>query len=903
MQLSMTAPWLKTLDEIEGGDLSLVGGKAFSLATLRRHGLPVPPGLVVTTAFFEAQLRHHQFIPIWAGSPDVAVTESALCWLSDALKISPLARELVAALRTRMAETFRSVESFAVRSSAIDEDTRDHAFSGIHLSELGVPQDMVPVSLSRCWASALSKPALEYRRQHGLPIQSIRLAVLIQPFIQPTTAGVAFTLNPLSGVRDELVVEATFGPGDAVVSGQVTPARYRLAKRSPDYLLLDWTPGNIPHPVSTTKRSRDAFSAGDDYGPLSASQLRMLAQYLEQIEALMAAPQDVEWAVIREKRGGGEKFLFLQTRPITVLPSASASFDVEWSRANHREFLPDLPSPLCVSLLERTQDRALSFFKHLRFNVENTGSYLKIIYGRPYLNLTLARRLLAQSGLNPVGTLWIIGHTEPSDGVGPAYAIDWRQMWEARRVVTGLLLRSLRVETWLNRFERLAVEVSHSLAATDWAKASPSDLLTRFRLRTQLSSRMVEADFVLSAAAVIAYTVAAWALRPLTNDMERFVREAVGTDLKTSGSEQGHALLELAKIARTDEQARRYLAYPHDNFDDYRQALSSTSFLAAFDEFLAQYGKYATFEADLGWPRHREDPLPLLATVAQMTGAEVLPDPQETGTEKPHPGKTSGAYVGRGTRRLASWRPLHSLQMLLSPRRWLTHLSVRRLRRLALIRGQLRTRYGQSMTACRTWDLNLARRWVARGWLAGPEDYFWLTMEEVERALMAEAEVGPTLPALVQARRETYQTYATTEMPYTLRESDVARLVPGRGLIGTALSSVLSGLPVSPGQVQGQVIVLHKPEDSSGLKEGAILVTPSTDPAWFHIFPRARGLIVEMGGLLSHGSIIAREFGLPAVANIPDATSRFHDGDLVLLDGSTGLVQILDPATTDVSTL
>jgi pyruvate,water dikinase len=212
------------------------------------------------------------------------------------------------------------------------------------------------------------------------------------------------------------------------------------------------------------------------------------------------------------------------------------------------------------------------------------------------------------------------------------------------------------------------------------------------------------------------------------------------------------------------------------------------------------------------------------------------------------------------------------------------------------MRTRLRALYGQSMSGCRTWDLKLAARWTTKGWLAEHQDYFWLRMEEIERTLMAEAEVGPTLSALVRARRETYETYAATEMPYTLRESDVGRLMPGHGLVGTALSSVLSGLPVSPGQVQGRVIVLRQPEDLAHMQEGAILVTPSTDPAWFSIFPQARGLIVETGGLLSHGSIIAREFGLPAVANIPDATTRFRDGDLVLLDGGTGLVQILDPA-------
>lgn len=897
----MTAPWLKTLEEIEGSDLPLVGGKAFNLATLRRHGLPVPPGLVVTTAFFEAQLRQHQFIPIWAGSPTVEVTEGALCWLSDALKITPLTHELMSALRIRLAEAFPHVKSFAVRSSAIDEDARDHAFSGIHLSELGVPPEMVPISLSRCWSSALSKPALKYRRQHGLSIQSIRLAVLIQPFIQPVAAGVAFTVNPLSGARDELVIEAILGPGSPVVSGQVTPARYRLAKRPPDYPWLDWTPGNTPYPTGITRRSRDGPSVSDDHGPLSKSQLRALAQYLEQIEALMAAPQDVEWAVINKRTGEDDQFLFLQTRPITALPSATTSFDVEWSRANHRELLPDLPSPMCASLLERTQDHALSFFSHLGFNVENAGPYLKIIYGRPYLNLTLARRLLAQSGLNPVGVLWIIGHAEPSDELGSAHTIDWRQMWEARRPITRLLLRGTRVKAYLDRFERLTHEIRRALVATDWAKASPSDLLTRFRLRTQLSSKMTEVDFVLSVAAVVAFSLALRVLRPFTDDVGQFIREAAGIGVKTGSDRQGRALLELAKIARTEKRVRRYLTRTRDTFDDYRQALAGTSFVAAFDEFLASYGGYATFEADPGWPRHGEDPSRLLATVAQMASAEVLPDSQEPGGEERCSNEVPRGNKARDAQQGTTSRLRRRLENLPRWRHWLAHLSIRRLRRLGQMRTQLRTLHGQSMTDCRTWDLNLAKRWVARGWLVKPEDYFWFTMKEVERALMAETEVGPTLPALVQARRDTYQTYAKTEMPYTLRESDVTRLVPGHGVMGTALSSVLSGLPVSPGQVQGQIIVLHRPEDSGHMQEGAILVTPSTDPAWFHIFPLARGLIVEMGGLLSHGSIIAREFGLPAVANIPDATSRFHDGDLVLLDGSTGLVQILDPASTETS--
>ena len=278
----MTAPWLKTLDEVEGSDLPLVGSKTFNLASLRRHGLPVLPGLVVTTAFFQAQLRHCQVVPLWAGSPDVAVTEDALCGLADTLKTSPLSPELRVALQTRLSDTFPDTEVFAVRSSAIDEDTHQYAFSGIHLTELGVPPDMVPLSIARCWASALSKEALEYRRRHGISIQSIRVAVLIQPFIRSTVAGVAFTVNPVSGAQDEMLIEAVHGQAKVVVEGKVTPVRYRLSKHAPDYTLLDWTPGASRG--TEILRNTGLIQAGvDECSPLPSRNLRELAAYLEQI--------------------------------------------------------------------------------------------------------------------------------------------------------------------------------------------------------------------------------------------------------------------------------------------------------------------------------------------------------------------------------------------------------------------------------------------------------------------------------------------------------------------------------------------------------------------------------------------------------------------------------------------
>ncbi|MFQ5578329.1 MAG: PEP/pyruvate-binding domain-containing protein [Anaerolineae bacterium] len=208
----MNGNLLRTLNEIEVDDLTLVGAKALHLALLNGNRLTTPPGLVVTSQFFKAQISHYAYQPIWAGSPDVAVTEGALHFLADFLKSNPLAPPLEAALQQRLCELFPpEVQFFAVRSSAIDEDRRDHSFAGCYLSELGVPRQMLTVSLTRCWASALTGRAIEYRLKRGLSIQAITTAVLIQPMLRPDAAGVAFTLNPVTGARDELVIEAAAG--------------------------------------------------------------------------------------------------------------------------------------------------------------------------------------------------------------------------------------------------------------------------------------------------------------------------------------------------------------------------------------------------------------------------------------------------------------------------------------------------------------------------------------------------------------------------------------------------------------------------------------------------------------------------------------------------------------------
>jgi phosphoenolpyruvate synthase/pyruvate phosphate dikinase len=870
---STSEPWLRTLDEIDGTDLPLVGGKAFRLAMLKQHGLSVPPGLVLTTAFFEAQLRHARLIPLWAGSPDVAVTPESLGWLADALKTKPLNQELAQTLDQHLAALLDvSMDRFAVRSSAIDEDQRDHTFAGIHLTELGVPRSALSIAITRCWASALSKPAIEYRQAHGMSIQSIRIAVLIQPMLNPKSAGVGFTVNPLTNSRDELIVEATWGLGEALVSSKVQPHFYKLANQPGYYPLMEQRPGNLPPP--------DDESA--PIGPLSEKELTELATQLEHIHALMGEAQDVEWAK------QDDTFFILQTRPVIPPPTPRQTLDWTWTRGSHPEFLPELPSPLFGSLLERSQIRAITLLKHTGLAVDELGPYVKLILGRPYLNLTFLKRIIAQVGIAPGNLLFTIGHTEPGGAGGPL-SIDWETAWQARRTYWLILKRMLSVSRFLKRYQALVDKTNTTLDETN-LDAPSTTLLNQFRQHDRIYRQLFNTNLRLATAISATTAIGSSLIAPLTPSPATFISTLALMGVKTRDGELNQALLKLGRLARQDEQTLQYLANAPDDFNDYPDnPLISAEFKAGFDTLLATYGQRAIYEADMGWPRYQEDPAPLLRIIRQYAQSEHL-----IGNDTPGPKPASG-------RSAVSWPQLtgqaQGLSRLLPWRRWLATPFIRLLRRLLAMREVLNSARAKAMGACRRWDLALGQKWVDQGWLARPDDIFWLTMEEVERTLLVGDDIGITLSSIVQARKETYQTYAETTMPYSLRESQIASIQPGVGLSPEPPADVMIGLPISPGQARGTVVVLNSPD---GFEKSAatdtILVMPSTDPAWLPLLRLGTGLIVEMGGLLSHGSVIAREYGLPAVANIPDATKRFQTGDSVLVDGSTGVVQLLEPA-------
>ena len=882
----MTQTWLLTLDEIKLNDWALVGGKALNLATLNRNNITTPTGLIVTTQFFEAQIRHFAYNPIWAGSPDVEVTEGALKFLADFLKATPLAPHLDKAFKEHIAANFSpDVESYAVRSSAVDEDLHDHSFAGCYLSELGVPRELLTVSLTRCWAAALTGQALEYRRKHGMSIQKIRIAILIQPMLKPQSGGVAFTLNPITGARDEFIIEATNGLGTNVVAGTIKPYRYHVLRQSPTYPLIE-------------KKTGEARSHRE---PLTTRQLIAIAQMLEHVEAMMGTPQDVEWAY------QDDILYLLQARPITAMNSSlETTFDTEWTRANFPETLPEIPSPLFVSVMERTQDRGLRFFSQIGLDVSGLGTYIKGIYGRPYLNLSMIKQILWQLGFSPIPILAMIGYlkeptimTNKARFVAPAnpFHLDGSLVWEARSSYLALLGETWKMGKTVTNYEKTIDNIISNLQVS---ANTPTKRLAQFKLREFVYGELIGTGLVLITTLTGLISLIARIIAPIAPSPTEIFKSLGGMGKSPDAKRHNMTMMHLGKHAFYDLQARRYLTQENNDYSDYKTALAGTQFLEMFEAYLKNQGYRAVYEADMGQTRYYEQTQTLLGTIAHYSKLMEMGQLDEQLQKQ----KQSPEQI---------WHELTINSGMISWRKMLAYPLLKLLQKAFVLRNRMFTAESKGMATVRQWDLRQAEKWLHANLLNCKDDYFWLNMAEIEHTLIAEQDAGLHLKPTIATRKAAYQIYNDYDVPFVVKDSEVPLLFFGDDISYDNLPDTLMGLPVSPGQVHGKIKILDNlhdvdkvTEQTGGLFYGVekhILVIPSTDPIFLPILSSAAGLIIEMGGMLSHGSIIAREHGIPAVANISDARKRLKSGDNVLLDGTTGIIQILESAPIDVAKL
>jgi rifampicin phosphotransferase len=828
----------KTLDQIGEGDLPRVGGKAFNCARLKRAGIPVPDGVVVPAEVIDEDVGAVTGDPWFEAIP------------ADSL--------------------------FAVRSSGLGEDSAGDSFAGIFETRLNVARDRVVESVLACRRSSDSDQARAYRRARQLGDERAPISILVQRMVPAVMSGVAFTVNPIDGA-DEIVIDAGRGLGEALVSGQVAPDEYRVSKRDRSVL-----------------STRLGASHGTPGTPLlSPSQIAALADLLTRIEELYAAPQDIEWC------HDGREFWIVQCRPVTTGRNAGASrrtpdaaakglegaaAGVEWTRANLAEVLPDQVSPQALELYVRVLNEGeRRFFGRLMAPAEELGPIIKAFHGRLYFNLSQLHHVTDTVGAAFADTLRSLGHPEqirPDDEI--ARWPPFRQFLRALPDLVRLVSYDIRAEAIFSNQERKVEAVIARLKAVDPHTLSDAEIWATFEWWISIIPDTIIAVFVMGNVQG-REDVLRKACRRTGVSYDRLVYPQLAAGERSVSTQQAIDLVALADVAREETATMEYLlrADGGGGYADFRTALAGTAFVGELDRFLDRFGHRGHYESDWALPRLSEHPAPLLFAVrGQLEGPRQDP---------------AALAARQEADAAAAWR---EFEVRLTPwQRWTllprVRSTVRRLKQQYVWREKVRSDLTRVLAVLRVWHLALADRFVDRGWIDAPADYFLLHLAEVGRAVR-DPSYGQSLRGIAAGRAAQIAAERNLRMPLFMREADLEALIDRPLDLSPDGASQLTGLCVSPGSVEAEVVVMLDPSEFARMKRGAILVAPATDPSWTPLFTLASGVIVEVGGMLSHASTIAREYGLPALANVKNATRVLKNGSRVRLDASGGRVVKLE---------
>ncbi|MCX4445132.1 rifamycin-inactivating phosphotransferase [Streptomyces sp. NBC_01789] len=857
------------LDEAGGSRIAAVGGKGAHLGTLSRiEDVRVPGGFCVTTDGF----RH-----VVAGAPEVdeqlgRLTRAdpddreAVRALSAEVRRTveglPLPDELVAEVTGALAR-YGQDAAYAVRSSATAEDLPTASFAGQQDTYLNVVgTEAVLRHISRCWASLFTERAVTYRRRGGIDDRTVHMAVVVQRMVFPRASGILFTADPVTGNRRNATVDAGFGLGEALVSGLVNPDVFTVREGE-----------IIGRSIAAKERAIEALDGGGtrevavearrrEQPALTDEQVLRLVRLGRRIEEHFGRPQDIEWCLV------DDGFRIVQSRPITTLfpvPEVADDENHVYVSVGHQQMMTDAMKPLGLSMWRLTA-MAPMLEAGGRLFVDVTRRL-----GPPSVRAGLLDMMGKGDPLVRDALETVLGHpgfvptlpdpvpaTPPAAG-GPApIATD-------PAVVRALIARSEASVAALERDIR-----THS------GPALFDFLVTAFE-----EHKRVLGD-PLSMQAIMAGMESTWWLN---DKLLEWLGEKNAADTLTLSapdnvtSEMGLALLDVADMIRPHPEAVAYLrdAGGDEGFlDGLAKVAGGAEAREAIEAYLDRYGMRCVGEIDITRPRWSERPtalVPVILDNVRLFGPGAAAQRFEEGRRKALAKErdvlTRLRALPDGDRKAEETKGMID--------RVRTFVGYREYPKYGIIH-----RYSVYKQAL----VREADRLVDAGVLARREDVFHLTFEEFRDAVRT----NTVDEELIRRRKEEFRAFSALTPPRVLTSDGEA--VNGAYRRDDVPEGALTGLPVSGGTVEGRARVILDVAEAE-LEAGDILVTTFTDPSWSPLFVGIAGLVTEVGGLMTHGAVIAREYGLPAVVGVAGASRLIRDGQRIRVHGTDGYVELL----------
>ncbi len=767
--------------------------------------------------------------------------------------------------------------SFAVRSSAMHEDQEGASAAGMHSTLLNLMrEDEVLDAIKTCWSSLFRPRVLSYLRALGEEIP-VSVGVVIQAMVPAQVSGVLFTANPLTGDAGEVVINAAYGLGSSVVEGRVTPDTYRVDKATGQ--LRDRIIGSKARRTLLERsggvREVEVALADREAPALSEQQLLHLTDLATRVESHFGNARDVEWAFAEHE------LYVLQARPI-VVPSTrnrrGSRHDrpvdrrkIVWSNANVGEALPGVATPFTWSVLSQFSD--LGFrraFGAMGCTVPRDAELVGDFRGRIYINLTEFSAIMSQIPWIHPSTLLRLG--------GGQYASELDEL-VAERSSTGFFLRlpqtvsryareNFRFKARVDEFETYFSDERTRINGIDPRLLEPSGL---DRMLGDVEHLLDETgSIMLTAYANLLSAVLAMIglLRTFArSEGSGFYRELLSGLQDVASARPGFALWQIAQLARAEPELAECIRTA-DISELTVADLPGGRTRDALSRFVEDYGFRGIREAEIAAPRWSEDPTLMFATLRSHLAGTV--DMAQRGRDLQH------------VREEAEERLKKSVPFALRPA--VTKL-LELVRHFTRMREHLRGHVVEVLGMFRRVALEASRRIEAREPEAGPDAVFFLTLAEVRRVLYDENE---RVAIRVQRRRLEYErNQALPEPPTTF----VGFPPDVQGLAST--SKRLRGLAASRGVAEGRVRILRDSAQAAEFQPGEVLVVAAADTGWAPLFLAASAVVTELGGPLSHAAIILREYAVPAVVNVTNATRSLRNGDIVRIDGDAGTVEIL----------
>ncbi len=862
--------------------LERVGGKGASLARMAAAGLSVPPGFHITTDAYRHFVATNnlqktiQKAMTTVNSDDLATLEDSSTCIGIHFAESTIPSDIVEAICQAYVRLGGSEPATAVRSSATAEDLPGASFAGQQESYLNIRGEArVLNAVKRCWASLWTARAIGYRIRHNIVSEEVSLAVVVQRFIPADAAGILFTANPLTGARNQIMINAAWGLGEAIVGGFVTPDTVVIDKVSgmmltkeiadKEVMTVSALHGTHEEPVPTNRRR---------IAVLSEAQGEALRCIAIQIEQLHGQPMDIEWAI------ADKQFFVLQARPITTLPEDAVGTGIasvkEWKlpkpggcymRSSVIELLPDPLSPLFATLALPIWNQATHEILR-EMGIDNIVSHdpLVTINGFAYYDITITPMQAIRLILMVPRLIAFIAHMQRTAH------LRWQQ--QARPAYLAVINKWDRVDLETTSATQMLNRIREILTVAAKYYLTIQDGILLAAYRSEAIFTVVYEEFIKRSddpraqAFLLGYSSSPIEAEKSLYNLAQWVcsQEGLADILKNMSSEQFLA------------------AYRSEHSVSGNQP-SWSQFQRHLDAHLARFG-HAIYDLDFVKPVLADDPTPLLEPLKFFLS-----------------GQASDPYIRQATTTTAREQ---AEQALLSRLRGIRLVLFRRLMQRAQSFAPLRedalADVGLGWPLLRCLLREIGQRLAKARRIERTDNVFWLTADEIETAALA-LDSGRSIESYqtsVIKRQALWRSTQKTTPPVVLPKGgrtrflgiDFSRWLPAATY--QEISHVIKGIGASPGRVTGPVRVLHATDEFNQMRPGEILVARVTTLAWTPLFTLAKGVVTDIGGPLSHSSIVAREYHIPAVLGTGIATECLYSGQLVTVDGDAGTVTVIN---------